>query len=151
MASHWCLGCNSNHVVDLPTGWISSGTRSCQSLYRHPLGTLFHPLAHVASIDFALWEKTSHLDSHRTWQIGLKTISPYRFRHLSGSHKISFRKSTNSNPPLKNVLLWFSVPPRACRRYKGGRLSSVFIEFFCSVVRNRKNLNPPGSMSICLW
>lgn len=79
MASHWFLGGNITNVNDLPHGWISSGTRACQSLYRHPLGPLFHLLAHMASIHFTLWAKTGHLDSHRTWHIGLKTISPYQF------------------------------------------------------------------------
>jgi hypothetical protein len=30
----------------------------------------------MVSIDFAIWEKTSHLDSHRTWQIGLINTLP---------------------------------------------------------------------------
>src|SRR6266498_5996296 len=122
MASHWRLGSNGSNLVDLPTGWISFGTRAWQSLHRHSLGAVFHPLAHVASIQFTLWAKTGHLDSHRTWQIGWKTISPYRFRHPSGSHKISFRKLTISHPSLKSVPHWFSAPSKACRLCNGRQL-----------------------------
>ena len=58
--------------ADLSTRWLRPGTRACQSLHRNPSRILFHPLAHMARIEFTRWPKTSHLDSHRTWQFGLK-------------------------------------------------------------------------------